>query len=82
MKTLIAFLALTGPAFAAGPTQGTFAGQTTRGEVVQSNHDQYGTGKDGAFGNKVSEQAQTGERGTAVQNQIGRDTEVGYGSNK
>ncbi len=87
MKKLIiaAAILVAGPAFAESDnanSNGTFAGQTTRGAVVQGNHDQYGVSKDGQFDNKVVEQAQAGTRDDAIADLIGRDSVVGYGRNK
>lgn len=85
MKTLIIIAAClaSSTALAGGPTQGTFAGQETRGAAVSHNTDvarSSGTN----YGQAVaSDQAQRGVRDVGVQDySVGQSTTVGYGRNK
>ncbi len=73
----------TAPAWAGGPTQGTFAGDRTRGSIVTGNVQQYNT-TPGGYGAQVKAQATDpldNGRGN-VSNQIASDSVVGTGKTK
>lgn len=80
MKTIVFVAAMiaASPALAGGPTQGTYAGQTTRGAMVNANIDTKNT-TPGGYGAAVSAQAHDGGRGDKVNEQLDRPDVVGGG---